>query len=61
LECLLRQTAQVDRVILYLPKHYRRFPDYDGHLPDVPDGVEIHQTEVDYGPATKILPAAHEL
>ena len=60
LECLIRQTAQVDRIILYIPKSYRRFPDYSGHSPEVPDGVEIHQTEVDYGPATKVLAAALE-
>ena len=57
LESLLQQTADIDRIILYIPQSYRRFPDYDGHLPDVPKGVEIARCEEDLGPATKILPA----
>jgi len=57
LEALVGQNAPADRVILYIPKRYRRFPDYDGSLPQVPPGVEIRQTDEDYGPASKVLHA----
>lgn len=60
LESLLGQTADIDRVILYIPRTYRRFPDYDGTLPDVPDGIEIVVIDDDLGPATKVLPAIRE-
>lgn len=58
LDCLLRQTAKIDRIIVYIPAQYRRFPDWDGVLPEVPEGVEIHRCEADLGPATKVLYAA---
>lgn len=58
LNCLLNQSVQADRVLLHIPETYRRFPDWDGSLPQVPDGVEIVRVPQDYGPATKILPAA---
>ncbi len=58
LECLLRQTAQVEAIQLHIPKRYRRFPDWDGTLPDVPKGIEIVRVEEDLGPATKVLYAA---
>lgn len=60
LDCLLRQTAKIDRIIVYIPAQYRRFPDWDGVLPEVPEGVEIHRCEADLGPATKVLYAARE-
>ncbi|MCP3969255.1 MAG: glycosyltransferase family 2 protein [Rhodobacteraceae bacterium] len=60
LQALLRQTARIDAVQVYIPEHYRRFPDWDGTLPDVPAGVEIHRTRDDLGPATKVLAAARE-
>ncbi len=60
LESLTQQSADIDRVILYIPRNYRRFPDYDGTLPDVPDGVEIVRIDDDLGPATKVLPAIRE-
>ncbi len=47
-------------MIVYLPKAYARFPDWDGALPIVPDGVEIRLVDKDYGPATKLLPALKE-
>jgi len=59
LDSLVAQSG-VDRILLYIPKTYRRFPEWDGHLPDVPDGVEIRQIDEDYGPATKILCAARD-
>ncbi|MCL3883988.1 glycosyltransferase family 2 protein [Marivita sp. GX14005] len=57
LESLVAQSG-VDGVELTLPQRYRRFPDWDGTLPPVPHGVTIHRSETDYGPATKVLPAA---
>lgn len=60
LESLLAQTADVDAVLLYIPKRYRRFPDWDGALPKVPEGVQIRRIDEDWGPATKVLGAARE-
>ncbi|WP_172296742.1 glycosyltransferase family A protein [Pseudoruegeria sp. HB172150] len=60
LKSLAAQGGPVSRIVLYIPKCYRRFPDWDGRLPDVPEGVEIRRTEADYGPATKILCAARD-
>ena len=57
---LLGQTVKADRILLDIPRRYRRFPDWDGVLPEVPAGVEIRRCEQDYGPATKILPPAFE-
>ena len=47
LDSLVNQTAQVDKILLYIPNSYRRFPDWDGSLPDVPEGVEIRRTDDD--------------
>lgn len=58
LESLAAQNA--DKVCLYIPNSYVRFPDWDGALPSVPSGIEIKRTDLDLGPATKILPAAQE-
>lgn len=55
LNALLAQTAKIDEIRLYLPKTYRRFPDYDGSLPDVPRGVRIMRPNDDLGPASKVL------
>ena len=60
LKSLLRQKVRPDEVRLYLPRRYRRFPDWDGSLPAVPDGVRICTTDEDMGPATKILPAVRD-
>jgi len=60
LESLLAQAAQVDHILLYIPESYGRFPDWDGALPDVPDGVEIRRVACDLGPATKALGAIAE-
>lgn len=54
---LSAQTVPAKAIILYIPRSYTRFPDWDGKLPDVPATVEIRRTEQDQGPATKILPA----
>ena len=58
LEALLAQDVPDTKVEVYIPKRYRRFPDYDGRLPQVPKGVEICVVEEDLGPATKELFAA---
>lgn len=47
-------------VILYIPRSYRRFPDWDGTLPQVPKGVDLRRCDEDYGPGTKILPALRD-
>lgn len=57
LEALVAQQG-IDGVELYLPRTYRRFPDWDGTLPAVPKGVTIHRISTDHGPATKVLCAA---
>ena len=59
LDTLLRQTAPIDKILLYIPHSYKRFPDWDGTLPEVPEGVEIRRC-ADYGPATKVLGAVKE-
>jgi len=60
LSSLTHQRQPADKVILYIPKTYRRFPDYDGHLPQVPDGVEIRTPTLDFGPASKVLHAVRD-
>lgn len=58
LTSLLRQSARAEAVELYIPRSYRRFPQWGGALPEVPDGVTIVRVDEDLGPATKVLPAA---
>ena len=58
LKSLLNQSVKADHIYLYIPETYRRFPDWDGQLPHVPDGITIRRTDIDLGPATKVLPAA---
>lgn len=58
LHSLLRQRSRPEAVELYIPKTYRRFPQWGGALPEVPEGVRIVRVEEDLGPATKVLPAA---
>lgn len=58
LEGLLAQKA--DAVHLYIPRSYRRFPDSDIPLPDLPNGIELRYIDQDFGPATKVLPAISE-
>ena len=60
LHAILRQRLPPERIILYIPDRYRRFPEWEGSLPEVPMGVSVHRAALDYGPATKILPAVRE-
>ena len=60
LDSLLRQDPAPARVLLCLPRRYRRFP-AKIDPPALPDGVEIIWTETDLGPATKALAAARAL
>lgn len=57
LASLLSQDRPADAVVLWIPRRYRRFPDWDGQLPVVPPGVTILRCEADLGPATKVLPS----
>lgn len=61
LQSLLAQKRHAAEIRLYIPRTYRRFPDWDGTLPNVPDGITIHRCDHDLGPATKILPATRDL
>jgi hypothetical protein len=58
LRSLVGQRSRPEAVELYIPKAYRRFPEWGGALPEVPEGVRIVRSDQDFGPATKILPAA---
>ncbi len=51
------QTARPERVELYLPLRYRRFPGERPALPALPDWVDVIEVKHDLGPATKALPA----
>ncbi len=56
---LWQQDVRPDRILLTIPKSYRRFPGTFA-LPDLP-GVEVLRTQTDLGPASKVLPAAKAL
>lgn len=60
LSSLLKQRLPAAAIHLYVPDQYRRFADWDGTLPDMPEGVTLRRCPRDLGPATKILPAARE-
>jgi hypothetical protein len=51
LESLLTQSVP-SRVVLSVPKRYRRFANTP--LPELPEGIEVIRTVRDYGPATKL-------
>lgn len=61
LDSLLRQSSEIEEIRLVVPRQYRRFPDYDGAAPSVPDGVTVVRPEQDLGPATKVLYTARDL
>ncbi|EPX76335.1 hypothetical protein [Salipiger mucosus] len=56
LESLLAQRPAPEAVLLCLPRGYRRFP---GPVtpPKLPEGVRLVWSDVDHGPALKLLPA----
>jgi len=58
LQCLLGQSIKADKIELWIPRSYRRFPDHVFCIPDVPDGITVKVSEEDLGPATKVLPCA---
>ena len=60
LSTLLRQTARIEAINLYVPRKYRRFDYKPEDLPKLPDGVNLKLIDEDLGPATKVLPAALE-
>jgi hypothetical protein len=60
LQSLVDQQEASAPVLLYIPESYRRFPDWDGRLPQVPKGVTIIRVPQDDGPATKVLPALRQ-
>ncbi|RFP87797.1 hypothetical protein DZK27_10615 [Rhodobacteraceae bacterium 63075] len=55
LESLLAQSIAAT-VMLQIPQSYARFPG-PVTLPALPEGVTVHRTPRDYGPATKLLGA----
>ncbi|MCQ0970394.1 glycosyltransferase family 2 protein [Paracoccus sp. TK19116] len=58
---LLNQSAPVDEIRLYLPRRHRRFPLAAGMVPELPSGIRLILLDEDFGPATKVLPAARDL
>lgn len=60
LETLLAQTAPVSEIRLNLCRSYRRFDFDPADVPSYPEGVTVHWSDVDYGPATKILPTLRD-
>lgn len=55
-KALEKQTQKPDFVELNIPKAYRRFPGELPVLPTLPDWVSVKFCEIDYGPASKVLP-----
>ncbi|MBF9060883.1 glycosyltransferase family 2 protein [Rhodobacterales bacterium HKCCSP123] len=53
---LLAQTVRPDEIRLNLARSYRRFPGALPSLPPLPEGVTVHWSDIDHGPATKVLP-----
>lgn len=60
LASILGQRPRPDRVLLCLPRRYRRFPGAV-HVPALPEGVEVLWADRDFGPATKALAPAGTL
>jgi hypothetical protein len=57
IDSLLAQDIKVDAIELYLPKQYRRFPDWKQTVPALDSSVDVVMIDTDLGPATKVLPA----
>lgn len=60
IDALLSQTAQIQSIILWIPKRYRRAEFKDYELPKLSPKIDIRICDEDFGPATKILPACQE-
>ena len=54
---LLKQTILPTAIEIYIPKSYRRFPNLNTPLPELPKSVTVIYVDNDWGPATKLLPA----
>ncbi len=61
LESLLAQDGGISEIRLHIPHYYRRFPEYDGRIPKVPEGVTVVRPDTDLGPASKVLHCARDL
>jgi hypothetical protein len=57
LQGLVAQRSRPEAIELYIPRSFRRFPEWGGALPEVPEGITVVRVDEDLGPATKILPA----
>ena len=60
MKSLLNQNTPISSIILWVPERYRRSDFGSIKLPALPLGVELRRCPIDYGPATKILPAVQE-
>lgn len=58
LHSLCEQNADISRILLTIPRAYRKRAFQPASLPPLPDRVEIFDCDEDFGPATKVLPAA---
>ena len=56
LRILEKQTQKPDLVQINIPTSYRRFEGEIPSLPELPSWAEVHFCDIDYGPATKLLP-----
>ncbi|MCT4608828.1 MAG: glycosyltransferase family 2 protein [Pelagimonas sp.] len=61
LHSLRNQSTKIDEIRVYLPKRFRRFPDYDQSLPRFGSDVNVIEVEEDLGPASKVLHAVQDL
>ncbi|GAA6208338.1 hypothetical protein NBRC116601_16310 [Cognatishimia sp. WU-CL00825] len=53
---LLAQDIEIAEIRLNLARQYRRFPGELPSLPALPEGITLHWSPEDFGPATKLLP-----
>lgn len=60
LQSLLDQEAKINRIVLCIPRRYRRTDLGEISIPDLPAGIEVLRCDHDYGPATKVLPVIKE-
>ncbi|NIZ08538.1 glycosyltransferase family 2 protein [Pseudooceanicola sp. HF7] len=60
LRAILDQRHRVDVIRVNIPETYRRFPDHEFTRPPLPEGVTLSVGDMDFGPATKVLPALQD-